>query len=459
MSFLIFKQKTNSFKRWTSFSILLILSQVAMSQVETSNHFNLRKISTHDSIHPFDVHFQTTYIYQYKPLSQSNYDGINSLQTNVQHQNSQTTTLYFGVRLWNHGQIYINPEIAGGSGISGAMGMGGSTNGETFRVGNPSPTLYFGRAYFQQTFNFKPTQTYINEDANQLGDFQSTKYLKLLIGKFCLGDIFDHNACSNSPRNQFLNWSAMNNGAWDYAADVRGYTYATVAIYQNNNWNFKFAAAALPKTANGPDLNTNYKQSLALNAEFEYKTTINNLPGNYRILVYQNKTNMGNYDQAIIGSVVTNISLTRTNGRLKRGIGISADQAITSNSSIFTRLGYNDGKNETWCFTEIDNTLLLGIVITGKKYNMPENKLGICFISNGLSQPHQNYLKNGGSGFILGDGNLNYQRENILECYYIFKPSYLPIWFTADYQYCKNPGYNSDRGSVNVFSLRMHVEM
>lgn len=441
-------------------AILGLFHSNLFSQVEVSNHFNLRKISTHDSIHPFDIHFQTTYIYQYKPLSKSNYDGINSLQTNVQHQNSQTTTLYFGIRLWNHGHVYINPEIAGGSGLSGAMGMGGSTNGETFRVGNPSPTLYFGRAYFQQTLNFNSTNIYLNEDANQLGDFQSNHFLKLLIGKFSLGDIFDRNNCSNSPRNQFLNWSAMNNGAWDYAADVRGYTYALATIYQHKNWNVKFAAAALPKTANGPDLNTNFSQSLSLNSEFEIKTNFLGHPGNYRVLIYQNRANMGNYHLAYSDPIFSqNIINTRTNNRTKIGVGVSLDQTISNNIGMFARLGYNDGKNETWCFTEIDNTILCGLSYSGIQLGFPENKLGVCVISNGLSTDHQNYLKNGGLGFILGDGNLTYQRENILECYYIFKPSYLPIWLTADYQHCQNPGYNSDRGSINVFSLRMHVEL
>ena len=412
-----------------------------------------------------NLHFQTTYIYQYKPEFNSPYTGINSLKGTEETQNSVTTTLYLGIRLWKGAALYINPELAGGSGLSGALGMGGSSNGETFRVGSPSPTLYLARAYYQQTFalnkegsnNLEPTES----DANQLSGYEPKRYIRLYAGKFSLGDLFDKNEYSNSPKEQFMNWALMNNGAWDYAANVRGYTAGLAAELKLDKMRYRLAYVALPNTANGQDLNDDLAQAYSINAEAEREITIKNKPGHIRLLTYYNTANMGNYEQSVNDAITINAApdlLTSGKyGNNKLGIGLNADQQLSNTLGVFARVGWNDGNNETWCFTEIDHTASLGLSLNGKAWNRETDHAGIAIVANGLSKEHQRYLVFGGSGFMLGDGALNYAPECIVELYYNFKPVKVPIWFSGDYQFCMNPGYNADRGPVHIFSVRAHI--
>lgn len=409
----------------------------------------------------FNLHFQTTYIYQYKPSFHSPYEGENSLTGKKEKENSITATLYVGARLWKGAEVYINPEIAGGSGLSGALGMAGSSNGETFRVGSPSPTLYWGRYYLKQSFNLGKEKELLDDEANQLSVKRSKDYLSFYFGKLSLGDIFDNNEYSNSPRTQFMNWALMNNGAWDYAANVRGYTYTFTTEAQLKSFTYKLAFAALPKEANGEKLNTDFKDSfsLAINAEVDKTYLLNKRNGNIRLLVYHNNANMGNYDEAVKTNNIPDVVSTRQLGRTKWGWGINFDQDIADNTGLFGRIGWNDGTNETWAFTEIDRTASLGISLNGNAWKRENDNAGIAVVVNALSHDHRNYLAQGGSGFILGDGKLNYGPETITELYYNVKPSAkLPLWLTGDYQFALNPGYNKDRGPVNIFSIRAHVE-
>jgi high affinity Mn2+ porin len=408
----------------------------------------------------FNLHFQTTYIYQFKPSFHSPYEGENSLTGEKEKENSITATLFAGLGLWRGAAVYVNPEVAGGSGLSGALGMAGSSNGETFRVGSPSPTFYWGRYFLQQTFNFGKEKILLDDEANQLSSYTSPSYLNLYFGKFSLGDLFDNNEYSNSPRTQFMNWALMNNGAWDYAANVRGYTYSLAAELQLNSMNYKLSFATLPKEANGEKLNTDFKDSfaLAVNVEVDKAYSLNSKKGNIRVLVYHNKANMGNYEEAIKMSA-PDITATRELGRTKWGFGLNFDQELSKHIGLFGRLGWNDGNNETWAFTEIDRTISSGMSFSGSAWKRQADNAGIAIVINGLSKDHIHYLERGGSGFILGDGALNYGLESIAELYYNIKPSLkLPLWITGDYQFALNPGYNRDRGPVSIFSVRVHTE-
>jgi high affinity Mn2+ porin len=421
-------------------------------------------VSAQDSTqikHRLNLHFQTTYIYQYKPSFHSPYEGNNSLVGKEERQNSITATLYLGARLWKGAEIYINPEIAGGSGLSGALGMAGSSNGETFRVGNPSPTLYSARYFIKQNFALGKEKEWQEDDANQLSGYIPKNYLSLYFGKFSLGDLFDNNEYSNSPRTQFMNWALMNNGAWDYAANVRGYTYSFSAELKLNSLSYKLALAALPKEANGEKLNTNFKDSfaLAINAEIDKACSAKGKKGNIRLLLYYNNANMGNYQEAMKMAGIPNIEVTRSLGRTRWGWGINFDQELNNNSGLFGRIGWNNGKNETWAFTEIDHSASLGVSFKGDQWKRNEDNAGAAIVINGLSKDHRNYLAKGGDGFILGDGALNYGSEGITELYYNLKPSAkIPLWMTADYQFVLHPGYNNDRGPAHIFSIRIHTE-
>jgi high affinity Mn2+ porin len=419
-------------------------------------------IAAQDSVNTtarFNLHFQTTYVYQYKPSFRSPYQGANSLIGEEENQNSITATLYLGIKLWKGSAFYFNPELAGGSGLSGALGMAGSSNGETFRVGSPSPALYFARYYLQQQFKLGNEKEWQEDDANQLAGYTPKNYLNLYLGKFSLGDLFDNNEFSNSPRTQFMNWSLMSNGAWDHAANVRGYTYSLSTELHINKTSFKLGFATLPKEANGKELNTNFKDSfaLAINGEIDREYTIHKKKGNIRILIYHNNANMGRYEEASV-MPFPDIKYTRKLGRTKWGWGVNWDQELNNTTGLFARAGWNDGKNETWAFTEIDKTISSGVSFNGKAWKRKEDNAGIAVVVNGLSREHKTYLAKGGSGFIIGDGVLNYGPETIAELYYSVKPVKTPLWITGDYQFAINPGYNKDRGPVHMFSLRLHTE-
>jgi high affinity Mn2+ porin len=431
------------------FATLLTQSVVAQDSLQRGDRFNL--------------HFQTTYIYQYKPSFHSPYEALHSLTGKEEKQNSMTATLFAGARLWKGAEVYINPEVAGGSGLSGASGMGGSSNGETFRVGDPAPTLYLGRAYITQYIPIGPAGwEQQDDDANQVRVKTPVNYIKIMAGKYSLADVFDFNNYSNSTRTQFMNWSIMNNGAWDFAANVRGYTYILSAIVNWKQTTFKIAAASLPKTANGNDLQTRIDSSLSLNAELSHLFKVRGRDLNLRLLAFNNKAPMGNYKDAITHPVAgtPDIVAVEQYGRNKYGFGLNMDYAASDVLGLFARLGWNDGKTETWCFTEIDQTLSVGASLNGKVWKRPDDAAGIALVGNGLSKDHRNYLAAGGYGFVLGDGALNYAPEGVAEVYYSWKPSAkAPLFLSGDYQFVVNPGYNSDRGPVHIFSLRVHAEL
>ena len=417
-----------------------------------------------DSTHQdrFNLHFQTTYIYQYKPMFGASYSGPHSLSTAEERDNSITATLFFGVRLWKGAELYINPEVAGGSGLSGAYGMAASTNGETFRVGDPSPTLYLARGYLKQTIALSKTTTAVDDAYNQLPARYAGRSLSFYLGKFGLGDLFDNNAYASGPRTSFLNWCLMSNGAWDYAANLRGYTYSFTTVLQWDNMTYKAALAALPTVANGDDLNTNLGQEYSINGEVTRAYKLRKRDGHLRLLAYYNNGDMGNYNQALAQAwpwFGPSVIDTRKLGRDKYGVGLNFDQQLSSTLGIFGRAGWNDGQNETWCFTEADQTVSLGLVLNGAGWKRKDDNVGVAIVANGLSQAHQIYLAAGGLGFQLGDGKLNYANETVAECYYNLKPVAAGIWLSLDYQFALNPGYNQDRGAVNVFSFRAHVEL
>lgn len=419
----------------------------------------------------FNIHFQHTYVYQYKSAMASPYQGFNSLTKNEARVNSVSTTLYLGARLWKGAEIYVNPEITAGDGFSNNAGMAGSSNGETFRVTSSTPTLYLARAYFKQTFAIRNQHarragTLNSEEthscANQLAGYVPKNYIRIYAGKLSLPDVFDNNIYSNSPRSQFLNWSLMNNGAWDFAANNHGYTYSFIAEAQLEKTNLKAGISTLPSVANGQHLNTYIDESYAINAELTRLINIHKRPGNIRLLGFYNVANMGNYDMAVanaIGIFPPDVLHVAKKGNTKYGLGLSIDQQLNNTLGVFARIGWNDGQNATWCFTEIDQTISLGLSANGNAWHRSNDKCGIAIVVNGISQQHRNYLANGGYGLMLGDGKLNYANEMITELYYSLKPIKQGLWVTADYQFCMNPGYNKDRGPVHIVSARLHIEL
>lgn len=402
---------------------------------------------------PWDLHFQSTVVSQWHPAFPAKYSGPNSLSAKPEFSTSLTSTLFAGARLWHGAEFYVNPELVAGNGFSHTLGVAGFPNGEIYRVSDPVPTLFVARLFLRQTFSLGGERERVEPDQNQLGGIYDQHRITLTLGKFGLTDLFDDNAYSHDPRTQFLNWSIIDNGAWDYAADTRGYTWGVALEYQQPRWALRLATVMVPLQANKESLDFALSRAHGDNAEIEYRYAIQEHPGTLRLSAYANHAHMGSYRETIDTGVM-DITLTRQY-RVKYSWGLNIEQELSRDVGVFLRLGWNDGRTETWAFTEIDRTASFGISLKGSRWKRPEDTVGIAAAINGLSSDHADYLAAGGVGFIIGDGHLTYAPEQIVETYYLWKP--LPrLGVTVDVQYVNHPAYNLDRGPVFIAGTRLH---
>lgn len=409
----------------------------------------------------FSAHVQGTEVVQYKPAFRAPYSGPNSLTPEEETRTSITTTLFLGLRPWHGAGLYFNPELAGGSGLSGALGVASSTNGETFRVGDPQPQFYNARLFLRQDIALGPARERVEADANELAGFRPKDRVTITIGKIGLADLFDDNGYAHDPRTQFLGWGLMADGAWDYAANVRGYTPAFVIELFKGDHEVRYALALLPTTANGATMQWDLGRSRSHTVEYARHVQVHGRPGVVRFLTFHNTAAMGDYRESLAQAegTVPSILTTRRDGRTKWGIGLNAEQELGRGIGAFVRAGWNDGANETWAFTEIDHQMSAGVVMNGGRWHRANDQLGLAGIASGLSDAHRDYLAAGGEGFMLSDGALDYAWEKEVELYYSCTLRPGGIWISGAYQLVEAPGYNAARGPVNVLSLRLHVEV
>ena len=410
----------------------------------------------------WNFHFQMTVLAQYHPSFKAKYSGKNSLDINAESTLSVTSTLFLGTRLWKGATAFFNPELSGGSGFSYTLGVAGFPNGETYRVSDVAPHVYIGRLYFTQKFNLSKEKHFEEDDFNQLPGVEPDFYLSITAGKFSMMDFFDKNSYANDPRTQFYNWTLMGNGAWDYPANTRGYTYGIVLQLVKPTWAVRYGFAMVATTPNGSEMDFDILRNNSQALEFEKQFRIKSLPGSFRVIGYFNQSKMGNYAEAIAWGqahdTTPDLSYSRALGRTKFGFGINFEQAVHSSIGLFLRAGWNDGHNETYAFTEVDRHLSAGISFNGGLWKRADDQFGLALIVNGLSSDHRGFLKAGGYGFIIGDGDLNYSPEFITELYYNFRFFRKYLWLSPDYQFILNPAYNMDRGPVHAFGIRAHVE-
>ena len=405
---------------------------------------------------------QANFIFQTHPPFDAKYSGRNSLAPNYEKATSRVLTLYTGVRLNNSTEILVDIEEAGGSALSTGLGLAGNTDLDIVRNPLLSKAPYLARGMVHKVFALSKDKVESERTPLSLFDELPRRRLEVRFGKFTLPDFFDLNSVGSDTRFQFTNWSVDNNGAWDYAADTRGYTVGVMADYQDRNWGFRFVEGLMPKVANGIDLVWRPWQVHAENFEFELRRgPFPKKPGVVRLLAYTNYANMGIYRDQIIQAEQNHIAsdITRHPWHITRkyGFGVNLEQNLTRNLTAFARGGWDNGKTESFAYTEIDLTFAEGLRVNGTKWHRKQDRAGVAFVSNGIKKDHQNYLAAGGFGFLLGDGKLNYGRENILEAFYTAH-LWRGIYIAPGVQHINNPGYNRDRGPVVVPSFRAHVE-
>ena len=406
---------------------------------------------------------QDNIIFQWHPDFAAKYSGPNSFQAQAEHATSNVATLFTGLQLTATTEIFMHFEAAAGGGLSDALGLAGFTDLDVVRNPTLGATPYIARGMIRQIVPLSSETTEEERNPWYLATKVPVRRLELRFGKLGVNDFFDINDVGTDSHLQFTNWTVDNNAAYNYAADTRGYTIAFIAEYHDRNWAFRFGEALMPKVANGIDLEWNLRRAHADNFELELhphffgerNTTVH-------LLSFVNHANMGVYRDAVNNflegkTAKPDITAHPLQTTIKYGFDVNLEQQVSSSVRAFARFGWNEGQHESYAYTEVDQTVQVGADHSGERWRRKLDKAGAVFVSNAIKADHQNYLRLGGKGFLLGDGNLNYGRENIFETYYNAH-----LWrglFTAfDLQHINNPGYNRDRGPVLVPSGRVHLD-
>ena len=411
----------------------------------------------------FWLSVQGNFIRQQNPAFPAKYSGPNSFRSTADHATSLVETLYTGFRITKHLEFLFDVESAGGAGLSDALGIAGFTNVDVVRNPALGAAPYVSRAMLHYTLPLSRRTTQAVRNPLSLASAVPERRLEFRLGRMSTVDFFDLNSVGSDSHLQFMNWAIVNNGAYDYAADTRGYTYGFLVEFYDGRWVARFGEMLMPTVANGITLDWNLKRAGGQNFELEYHPEL--IPKRetvVRALVYANRAAMGSYREAIRGYLsgadrTPDITLSRRQGRVKYGFGYNMEQELTDDWRAFARLGWNDGRNESFAYTEIDRTFEFGSDYTGRRWHRSGDKVGAAYVVNGISGDHRRYLALGGLGFILGDGALTYGTERILETYYTAH-LWRGISLAFDYQHVTNPGYNQARGPINVFSIRLHAE-
>jgi high affinity Mn2+ porin len=407
------------------------------------------------------LHFQSTFVPQgYLPFKTGRNDPASG---NGQSTETWTMTGYFGARLWEGGEIFFNPETFHGflmrdfspANVAIAASVG---NGEAQKGGRSDMDPYVARLYFSQTFGFGGEKEAIKDDLNSIAGKKDISRLTLTVGKFAASDFFDNNAYSHDTRTQFQNWALFDGGAFDYAADVKGYTAGAVADFNQKDWAIRAGFLLLPVVPNALALDTDIPHHGSVVVELEKRYTLFSQPGKLRLLGFENTGILGNYAQAVaLNPGAADIAATQKL-RTNYGYVINFEQALADNLGAFFRYSWNDGKNQLCCFTDITESVSGGFSIKGAFWGRPEDTIGIAGAYNAISPGLRSYLAAGGRGLLIGDGALpNYAGEKVFETYYSY-PVTGNLTVSADYQYIGDAAYFAERGPIHMFSGRVRLQ-
>jgi high affinity Mn2+ porin len=443
-------------------------------KTQTTGDSNSDQPSADDSVallpHPDDTGYwisaQANVVFQWHPTFPAKYTGPNSLTSGAQSATTHVLTLYTGFEVTPITEFFGDIEYATGGGVGRAFGLAGYTNLDSVRTvsgAQLATTPYLARLMIRQIIPLTDEKIAEDRDELHLAPSVAARRVEFRVGKFDLADFFDLNTWGQDSHLQFLNWTVDNNGAYDYAANTRGYTDGILLEYDDHWFTARFAVALEPKIANGINLDLDIARARAENVELQATgKRIAHRTGTVRLLSYLNEADMGNYKEAIAEflnheTATPDIIDTRRQGRHRYGFGLNFEQSITDDIGVFGRLGWSDGHNESWAYTEDDRELELGGFSMGAPWHRKNDRAGVAFVANGITAAHQQYLALGGLGFLLGDGGLTYGPEKIFESFYTAHV-WRGFFASFDIQHINNPGYNQARGPVTVPGLRLHVD-
>jgi high affinity Mn2+ porin len=407
------------------------------------------------------IHGQSTFTGQFQPAFRSPYQGPQSLPSAANGRETFDATLFAGFRPWQGAEIWLNPEVDQGFGLGDSFGVAGYLSGEAYKVGEVAPYYRMARAFFRQTIDLGGENQKVDADLNQLRGTQTADRLVVTIGKFSIVDIFDNNKYAHDPRGDFLNWSVIDAGTFDYAADAWGFTYGAAAEWYQNWWTVRLGLFDLSTTPNNEHLALPLMSQAQFVGELEERHTLGERAGKLKFLYWLSWGDLGTYSDALAlgaatGTTPSTAAVRRY--RYKYGVVLNFEQEITDDLGVFARAGWTQGGVEEVDFTDIDQTLAIGLSLTGARWNRPDDTIGLAGVANQISHSAKQYFAAGGLGGIIGDGMLpDAGPEQIIETFYSYAvTSHVKV--TGDYQFINNPAYNRQRGPVSVFALRVHVE-
>lgn len=407
----------------------------------------------------YSLHFQGTATDQGHPSFHSSIpDGPESMRSHGQTDETTDMTLFMGARIGAL-ELYADPEMDQGFGLSNTLGVAGYTSGEAYKVGEHVPYFTLPRLFGRYVFGLGGEAQTVEDSPNQLASTYDANNVTLTLGKFSVTDIFDNNGYAHDPRADFLNWSIIDMGAFDYAANSWGYTYGSSVEWNQNWWTLRAGVFDMSRQPNDKYLVRGFGQYQAV-AEAEERHTLFDHPGKVKALFFATSADMGSYADAIAlgnqADTTPSTALVRHN-QLRPGGGINVEQEVTSDLGAFLRVSMNDGTKEAYDFTEINRSVSGGLSLKGERWSRPDDTFGLGGAINGISKQAQQYFTAGGQGILIGDGSLNYAAENIVEAYYKYT-IIKSLSTTLDYQFVNNPAYNQDRGPIHVFAARAHME-
>ena len=411
----------------------------------------------------WSIHYQLTNTQQYHGNFPAAYTGPESLTNSADTAKTFSSTLFAGYRLWKGAAAYINGEVDQGFGFNSTLGLAGFSNGEGYKVGSSRPYERVHRYFFTQTFNQGGGTQSVDSDQNVVPGTQDVNRLTITAGKYSVVDIFDNNTYAHDPRNDFLNWSVIDMGAFDYAADAWGFTYGVTVSRDRAQSSLHAGIFQLSKTPNTTIIEKTPFLQYSPIVEYVRDTSFfGGHPGKIRFLAYGNYGYMAPLAETTAAALATgttpNPVLFRNARHWNIGEGLNIEQELAPHVGAFLRFSVDNGSYEAFDFTEIDRSLSLGLSIDGTRWKRPDDTVGLALVNNAISKPRQQYLAAGGPGILIGDGALSYGPERVLETYYraaIVKN----FSVKGDFQRIIDPAYNTVRGPVSIYTLQFHYQI
>jgi len=432
-----------------------------MSALATMAVFSWRQpaLAADEDGQRFAAHFQFTYVEQQTSDFRAPYRGPNSLSPRIGAETTDAT-IYAGLSLWSGAEGWLNAEIDQGFGLDNTLGVAGFPSAEAYKVGKNQPYLRLPRLFVRQTIDLSEAREHVDASANQLAGAHGIDRLVFTVGKLSVSDIFDTNLYAHDQRADFLNWTAIDAGTFDYAADAWGYTVGAAVEWYQGAWALRAGIFDLSNVPNSAQLEPAFHE-FQTDFEIEKRHQIGGRDGKLLLTVFDTRGRMGLLDDAVAraeasGTPIDVAAVRRY--RSRAGASLSVEQQIAEGLGFFARVGKAGGNVEAYEFTDVDRAAVAGLALQGTRWHRGGDSVGMAAMVNGISAARQRFLNAGGLGILVGDGKLPHPgAEQIVETYYSFAVlSYAHL--TLDYQWINNPAYNRDRGPVSVYAVRVHAQ-